>query len=246
MARSTKQTTAPENDEQNQTAQQTPPEQTTKSSRKQKDKKETQQAQPVQPAPASVPETKRSKKQRDVTVPTAVVAETEQPAQQTTQITTTNSGETRRQTFEELMVSYKTQMNTAREQFRQLKHLVTRMEIVHNQEVKRLQTKKHRRQSSNKHTGFTKTKPVPAALAEYIGVNVGEELSTPQIAKSVWGQLKKRGLISKENGRVFVPDKITKKVFSISNEEAKFTELSKDHGFNMYTLQSYIKRALTV
>ena len=160
--------------------------------------------------------------------------------------------ETPKTLFDQWTEQFKTEYALVRKQLRNLKAAHLKLVAVHRNSLKRLQTKKSRKSSENKGTGFNKMKKLNKPLAEYLGLEVGSELTTPQIARAVWQQIELRGLKykgdgaeQKPNGRVFVPDKVTKKVFKITDDDAKYTVLDSEHGFNMYTLQSHIKKALS-
>jgi hypothetical protein len=151
--------------------------------------------------------------------------------------------ETGQYKFEKQLISIRLEMEEVRNKLRLLSNSFKGLESAYNYDVKKV-AKSTRKRTKGKKTGFAKPKLVPDALAELIEVEQGTELTGPEVTRKVWDQLAKRGLISKDDGKLFRTDKTVSKVFNVPTSVNKIND-SKDkvNGFNFYNLQKYVKNA---
>jgi hypothetical protein len=157
--------------------------------------------------------------------------------------------------FDEQLKSVQKVYSETKKQMQELHSCIKKMQAVHKSELKKARTKKSRRSDKKNPTGFARLRPVPAKMAEFIGVPSGTELSGPEITKKVWAVLKQRDLtfsdeeakkkgLAKGDQRVLRVDKVVSKLFHI-DESVNASINSDDYdGFNFGNLQFYIKQGL--
>lgn len=122
----------------------------------------------------------------------------------------------------------------------QLKKLVT----AHKQDLKKEKSRKSRKGKQTNPTGFVKQTPITRPeFAKLLGVEVGTEMSGPQITQKIHIILEEKGLRYKKDKRIFRTNKEIRKVFLVDELVDESTDANDEHGFNFGTLQFFIKQA---
>jgi hypothetical protein len=123
------------------------------------------------------------------------------------------------------------------------KKLVKNLSHVYDLDIKK--ANKHKRKINPKLTGFAAAnKSVNGKLAEWLHVNKGTVMSTPQIAKQFWARIKEEGLVSDENGKVFRTNKEISDIFGVNKKVNDSNDPKDKNGFNARTYQTHIAYAL--
>ena len=150
-----------------------------------------------------------------------------------------------------LNLKFREQHETISEEVKKLKaSLVSltsslhKLETAYNADIKKVRKIKSKRTTPHKPTGFIKPKPVPEKLAKFIGVEVGAELTRPEVTKRVWSQLIDRGLTNENDKRIFKTNTEVSKVFNIPDSVNKSTHHRDKDGFNFCNLQKFIANAM--
>ncbi len=154
--------------------------------------------------------------------------------------------------FEEQLSSVQEIYSNAKKQMQNLLSNIKKLQVVHNSEMKKVRTKKSKRNGNHNPTGFARLRNVPSKIAEFIGVAPETELSGPEITKKVWAVLKERGLTYKGDEskgikgdqRVLRVDDEISNLFFIPKSVNKSTKSDDPEGFNFRNLQFYIKQGL--
>lgn len=144
--------------------------------------------------------------------------------------------------FEIQIQNIKEEIKSVKIMLRTLDTNLKNLENVYNQDIKNAK-KTAKKQKREKKSGIVKPKIVPDKLADFIEVQKGSELTRTDVAKKVWEQLRKRGLISDDDKRVFKTDKVITDLFGVPTSVNKIKDCHDKKGFNFYNLQSYIKNA---
>lgn len=129
-----------------------------------------------------------------------------------------------------------------REQLHSLNSNLKKLESAYNFDIKTT-IKNSKKITRIGKTGFAKAKPVPDKLAKFIGVAPGIELTSPEVTKKVWYQLKERGLCYIGDNRVFRVNSEVSKLFNVPITVNKSTNHRDITGFNFYNMQKYIVNA---
>ena len=123
------------------------------------------------------------------------------------------------------------------------KNLFKKLAHVYDLDIKK--ANKHKRKINPKLTGFAAAnKSVNGKLAEWLHVNKGILMSTPQIAKQFWARIKEEGLVSNENGKVFRTNKEISDIFGVNKKANDSNDPNDKNGFNARTYQTHIAYAL--
>ena len=132
-----------------------------------------------------------------------------------------------------------------KEQYQTLSIEVKKLETSYNHDLKKVKKHKQKRNGNYKPTGFTKAQSVPNKLAKFIGVELGTELTGPQITKKVWEQLKLKNLFYAKDKRVFRTNDEVSDIFGVpATVNKSISHKDVDNGFNFCNLQKYISNAL--
>lgn len=106
--------------------------------------------------------------------------------------------------------------------------------------IKKMTPKKRK----NTKTGIMKEQEIKGDFADWLGVDEGTMLTRPQIYKKMVEMLKEKDMVADDDGRVYVPDKNTAKLFGISSKGMKSRNYKDKNGFNILNAQTRIKYAL--
>lgn len=122
---------------------------------------------------------------------------------------------------------------------------IKKLQMVHRVEMKKVKTKKNKRNENYEPTGFARPRSVTGKFAEFIGVQDGTELTGPQITRRMWATLKEKNLTWSEDARVLrTNDEVSALMFvpKSVNESTNCKDI--ENGFNFCNLQFYIKQGL--
>lgn len=122
---------------------------------------------------------------------------------------------------------------------------VKKLETSYNYDLKKIKKFKQKRTGNYQPTGFTKPQPIPQKLAKFIDVQLGTELTGPQITQKVWQQLKLKNLVYEKDKRIFRTNKDISELFGVPETVNNSTDHKDvENGFNFCNLQKYIAYAL--
>ena len=76
-----------------------------------------------------------------------------------------------------------------------------------------------------------------------MGVDNGAEFTSPELTKAFWIAMKSKGLVNKDDGRVFKINKEIQDVFDVPTSAKKHNTYNDPKGFNFVTYQRYIAHA---
>lgn len=144
--------------------------------------------------------------------------------------------------FTSQLASAQEEISKVREQLKLLTVNLKKLESAYSSDMKKAQ-KTSKKVSRTKKTGFAKPKLVPDKLAKFIGVNLGTELSGPEVTKKVWAQLREKGLMYEKDKRVFRTNAEVSDVFNVPKSVNKSVNHEDSEGFNFRNLQKYIANA---
>lgn len=140
-------------------------------------------------------------------------------------------------------------INETLKKFKEYYHIlsseVKKLEMAYNCDLKKIKKFKQKRIGNYQPTGFTKPQPIPQKLAKFIDVQLGTELTGPQITQKVWHQLKLKNLVYEKDKRIFRTNKDISEIFGVPETVNTSTDHKDvENGFNFCNLQKYIAYAL--
>jgi hypothetical protein len=141
-------------------------------------------------------------------------------------------------------VALKKEVGFMSEKLKEMKLFLKKLESAYKHDVKKVAKSKRKRKGNTIPTGFIKTTPVPAKLANFLDIDAGTELSGPEVTSLVWKALEAKGLQYKEDRRVFRTNTEVTDVFGVDKSVNKSILHNDKKGFNFCNIQKYISTAL--
>lgn len=117
------------------------------------------------------------------------------------------------------------------------------LENAYDKMAKKIREKKEKRKNNS--TGIMKKIEIKGKFSDWLGIDEDTKLSRPEINSLIWKIMKEKDMISKDDGRVFVIDKDTAKIFGISNKGMKSKDHNDKDGLNFSTLGKAISYAIS-
>tara|TARA_Y100000780_G_C13601921_1_gene384989 strand:+ start:279 stop:932 length:654 start_codon:yes stop_codon:yes gene_type:complete len=116
------------------------------------------------------------------------------------------------------------------------------LENAYDKMAKKIREKKEK--MKNNSTGIMRKIEINGKLADWLGVDEDTKLSRPEINSLIWKVMKEKDMIYEDDGRVFVIDKNTAKLFGISSKGIKSRDHNDKEGLNFSTLGKAISYAI--